>query len=342
MLLIAFCWTIWHGMMQHFGFMRIYDAKVRSMSKTTARLDWWISFSWFGLSLAMSPHQGGSLLNYLYDSGIPIVPHNHIELARAGLISLTVVVTVIYIGHAIVGKHPRSWMKLGLLAGTCGYIYLVRVMTKDPFLSVALFELLHDIQYLAIVWAFNRRQVEKGGGNVIMRFLYRPGLKSIIVYVGVCLLYGAFAFTVFTKVETGMTKNLLEAFLITSGLLHFYYDGFIWKLRQSSTQSGLGLDDRKQQAFVHRPPVWRGASHVLIIAILALMLARFELNNRETDPLEKARSIASAVPNNPTSLNNLGLLLNHRGRYEEAVPILRRALEIQPGLKEARVSLRRR
>lgn len=61
MLLIAFCWTIWHGMMQHFGFMRIYDAKIRSMDKTTARLDWWISFSWFGLCLSLSPHQCGSL-----------------------------------------------------------------------------------------------------------------------------------------------------------------------------------------------------------------------------------------------------------------------------------------
>jgi hypothetical protein len=105
MLLIAFCWTIWHGMMQHFGFMRIYDAKVRCMDKTTARLDWWISFSWYGLSLALSPHQGGSLLNSLYESGIPIVPLAYIDLVRSGLIALTSVVTIVYIGHAMIGKH---------------------------------------------------------------------------------------------------------------------------------------------------------------------------------------------------------------------------------------------
>lgn len=339
MLLISFCWSIWHGMMQHFGFMRIYDIKVRSMDKTTARLDWWISFSWFGLCLALSPHQGGSLLDALYNSGIPIVPLRYIELVRVGLISLTVVVTLIYIGYSIIGKHPRSWMKLGLLAGTCGYVYLVRVVTKDPFLSIALFELLHDIQYLAIVWAFNRRQVDKGGGNVIMRFLYRPSLGSVAFYVGACLLYGAFAFTVFTKVESGMVKSVLEAFLITSGLLHFYYDGFIWKLRQSGTQSGLGLEQKNQKASAYRPPLWRGASHVAIIVILALMLARFELTNRNREPLEKARALADAVPDNPTSLNNLGLLLMDRGNYEEAVPILRRAIEIQPSLSQARVSL---
>lgn len=339
MLLIAFCWAIWHGMMQHFGFMRIYDIKVRSMDKTTARLDWWISFSWFGLCLALSPHQGGSLLDALYNSGLPIVPVQHIELVRSGLISLTAVVTLIYIGHSVIGNHPRSWMKLGLLASTCGYVYLVRVITKDPFLSVALFELLHDIQYLAIVWAFNRRQVEKGGGNVIMRFLYRPSPASVAFYVGACLLYGAFAFTVFTKVESGMVKSVLEAVLITSGLLHFYYDGFIWKLRQNGTRSGLGLDQKQQEPAAYRPPLWRGASHVAIVLVLALLLARFEMNNRDVEPLEKARAIASAVPDNPTSLNNLGLLLMNRGDYDEAVPVLRRALEIQPELSQAKVSL---
>jgi tetratricopeptide (TPR) repeat protein len=230
-------------------------------------------------------------------------------------------------------------MKLGLLASTCGYVYLVRVMTKDPFLSVALFELLHDIQYMAIVWAFNRRQVDKGGGNVIMRFLYRPSLGSVAFYVGACLLYGGFAFAVFTKVENGMVKSVLEAFLITSGLLHFYYDGFIWKLRQSGTQSGLGLDQKNQKTTAYRPPLWRGASHVAIMIILALMPARFELNSRDMEPLEKAQAIADAVPDNPTSLNNLGLLLMERGDYEQAVPLLRRAVKIQPDLIQARVSL---
>lgn len=339
MLLVSFCWAIWHGMMQHFGFMRIYDAKVRSVDRTTSRLDWWISFSWFGLALALSPNQGGSLLHALYESGIPIVPLVYIDLVRHALITLTVAVTVLYIGHAIRGKHPRSWMKLGLLVGTCGYVYLVRVITKDPFLSVALFELLHGIQYLAIVWAFNRHRVEKGSVNVLVRFFYRPSIASISFYVGACLLYGGLAFVVFTQVEAGMVKSVLEAFLITSGLLHFYYDGFIWKLRQTSTQSGLGLADKKDNEPSFQPPLWRGATHVAIIVVLAMTLARFELQGRDMDPFERAQAIVEAVPNNPTSLNNLAVLLLERGEYDEAIDLLRRAIAIQPGLNEAREAL---
>ena len=63
MLLISMCWSIWHGMMQHFGFLRIYDLKVRSTGNLTARLDWWITASWFALCLVHSPNQAGSLLS---------------------------------------------------------------------------------------------------------------------------------------------------------------------------------------------------------------------------------------------------------------------------------------
>ena len=157
MLLISMCWSIWHGMMQHFGFLRIYDLKVRSTGNLTARLDWWITASWFALCLVHSPNQAGSLLSALYDSGIPFVPPAIIGALRTIILGITAVVTVLYALHAIRADQPRSWMKLGLLVGTFAYVWLVRVVTRNPYLSVALFELLHDVQYLAIVWAFNRR-----------------------------------------------------------------------------------------------------------------------------------------------------------------------------------------
>ena len=37
--LVAFIWGVWHGMMQTYGFCRIYDAKVGSFAEVTRRLD---------------------------------------------------------------------------------------------------------------------------------------------------------------------------------------------------------------------------------------------------------------------------------------------------------------
>src|SRR5262249_48604520 len=46
---VLFFWAFWHGLMQVYGFARIYDAKAGSFGKLTTRLDWLLCFSWFSL-----------------------------------------------------------------------------------------------------------------------------------------------------------------------------------------------------------------------------------------------------------------------------------------------------
>jgi tetratricopeptide (TPR) repeat protein len=338
MLLISFCWAIWHGMMQHFGFLRIYDSKVRATSPLTARLDWWISFSWFGMALVYSPNQSGSLLNSLYDAGIPFVPPDWISSLRTLFIALTIAVTLVYVYNAVAGKQPRSWMKLGLLVGTFTYVWVVRVLTRDPFLSVALFELLHAMQYLAIVWAFNRRLVAKGSAGVLPRAFYLPGAASVTFYIGACLAYGGLALVVFTQVPGGFLKQVLEAALITSGLLHYYYDGFIWKLKQPETLRGLDLEAKDGSA---RPAtvVWSSVGQAALVGVALVLLATVEMNAPPRDRLAKEMAILQAVPQSAAALNNVGTALLEQGRYQEALAPLRKVLELQPGLEQARSSL---
>ncbi len=336
-LLISMCWSIWHGMMQHFGFLRIYDSKVRATSPLTARLDWWLSFSWFGMCLVFSPSQGSSLLNALYESGIPFVPPQYIGGLQTVFAILTAALTLVYIYNAVRSKQPRSWMKLSLLVGTFTYVWVVRVVTRDPFLSVALFELLHGMQYLAIVWAFNRRLVEKKPSAVLPRFFYLPRAASIAGYIGACFAYGAFAFTVFTQFEDGMLKQVLEAALITSGILHYYYDGFIWKLKQPDTLRGLNLQTKDGPN--RASPIRSSTVQAVLALVLVVFLAGLELNVGEPDPLEKEMAIVKAVPESSSALNNVGSQLIANGRFEEALSPLRQAIKLQPGLSEARVSL---
>src|SRR5205814_5676492 len=44
--LVAFIWGVWHGMMQTYGFCRIYDAKVGSFAALTRRLDFALCGVW--------------------------------------------------------------------------------------------------------------------------------------------------------------------------------------------------------------------------------------------------------------------------------------------------------
>src|SRR5256886_576300 len=52
--LIAFLWGTWHGMMQTYGFCRIYDAKVGSFAALTRRLDFALCGIWFATAVLLS------------------------------------------------------------------------------------------------------------------------------------------------------------------------------------------------------------------------------------------------------------------------------------------------
>ncbi|HIA19890.1 MAG TPA: hypothetical protein EYN70_10815, partial [Planctomycetaceae bacterium] len=44
---IVTIWDLWHFLMQHYGFMRIYDRHNRAPGKIAARMDLWFCTSWF-------------------------------------------------------------------------------------------------------------------------------------------------------------------------------------------------------------------------------------------------------------------------------------------------------
>src|SRR5207302_10126358 len=53
--LVAMAWGIWHGMMQTYGFGRIYDGKASARDTTRARVDLALCFAWFLGAVLLSP-----------------------------------------------------------------------------------------------------------------------------------------------------------------------------------------------------------------------------------------------------------------------------------------------
>ena len=334
--LVALVWSAWHGMMQHYGFVRIYEAKVHAPSRFMANLDFSMALSWFAVCLLFSPNMGGSIIDALQTARLALPSPGVLQATRQVALAATVVTTVLYVGvtaRARLAGGDVSRLKLALLATTTALVWFARVVTADPYLSVALFEVLHDVQYLAIVWAFNRRLVETGQDRTgLARALFSARLGSLGAYVGVCLAYGAVAFVAYTSPFAGVGQTVLISLLVTSGLLHYYYDGFIWKLRRPETRAGLALDDQPgmpslapartfdRRAFVH------AALFVLGVALLALV----ERRAPALDGLEAAQAVVSLVPGNPTSQANVGSALLERGRVQDALPHLREAARLMP------------
>src|SRR6476659_9829763 len=53
--LVALTWGVWHGLMQTYGFCRIYDAKASAKAAARARVDLALCVAWFSAAVLLSP-----------------------------------------------------------------------------------------------------------------------------------------------------------------------------------------------------------------------------------------------------------------------------------------------
>ena len=108
--------------------------------------------------------------------------------------------------------------------------------------GIALFEVFHDVdRYLSLVWIYNRNRVEKDSSiGGFMRFVFRRSGSLVGLYIGLVFAYGSLAYFN-SRLEVETIKRVLTGVVAASGLLHFYYDGFIWKVRERATRESLGL-----------------------------------------------------------------------------------------------------
>src|SRR5881296_2514232 len=243
-ILIVFFWGVWHGMMQTYGFCRIYDAKRGSFAALTRRLDFATCATWFAAAVLLSPQRMADTLEIYYASGGPFIPLWLLHNAQQVILAIAITVTVLFLFNFsrmwAEGKRPNP-VKLALLATTIAFWWYCNNGVTNVLAGIALFEVYHDVQYLSLVWIYNRNRVEKDskiGG--FMRFVFRRSGSLIGLYVGLVFAYGSLAyFNAHLGIET--VKRVLTGVVTASTLLHFYYDGFIWKVRERSTRQSLGL-----------------------------------------------------------------------------------------------------
>lgn len=339
---ISLIWGMWHSVAQIYGFLRIYDAKAKSFSRITAKLDMAMCVSWFVLAVWCSPDRLGNLIRAFYRCGGPLLPAEMVHALKTTWIVVTAVVTVAFLANCVWQwrhGHPPSALKLLLMVSSIGFWWYTVLGIHNTILGIAMFEIFHDVQYLAIVWVFNIKRVQTGhrvGG--FTRFLFRRSWLLAGLYVGIVFAYGSIQlFTESTDVEN--IKGVLVGLVAASGFLHFYYDGFIWKVRENSTREGLGLSGGQSQGDRRWVPSWfrHGLYWSLFVVPLALS-GMAELRGVQPK-MERELSIVKAVPENVAAHNNLANALISSGRVEKAVAHFQEALRIKPEYAKAHFNL---
>ena len=96
LLLLVFTWDIWHVLMQHYGFMRIYDAKLGRTSPAAAVMDRSVSIAWYLTLIALSPYYTHNFLLRGYFSGMPSISPTLLSSVRVAMIGASALLAMAY------------------------------------------------------------------------------------------------------------------------------------------------------------------------------------------------------------------------------------------------------
>ena len=351
MKLVVLAWGVWHFLMQTYGFARIYDAKSGGGGRAARWLDWGLCVSWFGAAVLHSPRRVGEFLGMAYQAGLPVNWEVPIEGVRQCWDGLTLVVTAMALGRLAwrtMRGQPVSGGKWLLLVMSFSFFWYCNVSLTNLVLGIAMFEIFHDIQYLAIVWSFNRRRVDSGAGvGALTRFLFRNSGSLVGVwiglYVGLVLAYGSLSIVV-DRVSSEQLRNLLYGIIATSSLLHFYFDGFIWKVREASTRQSLGVgDSTKQVATLPKPGgasawrhwlAWFGLAGVVAVLYVT---EKHRVKDGVVGELEMARAVVKHVPGSVSARNELARTLINGNQFDEAMAHADMAIRLEPDVYKSYV-----
>lgn len=342
--LVAFIWGVWHGMMQTYGFCRIYDAKVGSFAEVTRRLDFAVCGIWFATAVLLSPQRMTDTLETYYSAGGLFIPPALLRSGQQGLFALALLVSALFLANFIWmwsgGKRP-SPVKLVLLVTSISFWWYCNNIVASVLVGVALFEVFHDVQYLSLVWIYNRKRVESDrsiGG--FMRFVFRRSGALVGLYIGLIFAYGALGYYK-SSIGIDAVKRILTGVVTASALLHFYYDGFIWKVREKSTRQSLGIAggtaDVSLGGFL---PGWalHGAKWIAVFVIPLGMLWFAELHSNR-GKLDRFASIVADLPTSARAHVNYATELQDAGRADEAAKEFSEAIRLNPGSAKAHVNL---
>jgi hypothetical protein len=342
-------WDPWHFLMQHYGFARIYDRHNAAPRKLAAHMDLVLSAAWFVFIMLAS---GEWLVGILEDlfltanlSAAALFPSVVVHGLTFAMFAAAALATLAY-GVYLVWCRRRGYfisvVKLALFVTTFGVMFIAYtpnfwILSWAPGwtfnVGFAVIGIVHMTQYLAIVWRYNRSLATQPGrarSGVFGRLHGRGGWLAGAGYVALCLLYGA-ALT--SQHENRWLMSVLLALGFTSTLLHYYFDGFIWKLRHAQNRDNL--DDKFERAAQlalsqgPRPPEresswWTAVRQRSVLAIALRQAVYFGV------PLTIVSAGALAVLNGPGA-NYVGYMMRgavlfQEGHEEQALQQARSAL----------------
>jgi Flp pilus assembly protein TadD len=338
--LILLVWGTWHGLMQTYGFMRIYDVKRGVNDRWSARLDHWLCLMVFVTGVVFSDARVFAIAKSMWESGLPVFGPQWLIWIRIGVGAISLLVLAAYIVNLVRqvrAGQPVSWVKLLLIATTGWFYWYTGRLSVNVLIGIAMFEIFHAVQYYAIVWVYNRRLFQRAGEKFgPLGFLFSDRWTMLGLYLAAIGAYSSIRFfTVDANayIFSGTSEDVyqwLVALFVTSSFLHFYFDGFIWKVSERKTQENLvDAPLETAPAILIVPGFAHAAKWAVLLAIISslLLAERARLRNPTSNDLRKLAALAALTPDLPECQAMLCRDALSRGDAETAIAFGEKAIK---------------
>ena len=253
---VSLLWTYWHTLMQKYGILRLYMAKdpAPKERKTPGWVDRYFILCWFPLYFSYLAPKYQQLI---FDNGPSVRPYTRIiigfmERHEAFFVVPSALVAAVaialWIWHDWRAHGLANRARLSAAAGTL--VLSTALFWTDPIKAYIAFAFSHAVEYIVFVWAYQRRfyRAPRPQPSLLQRLLSRharlwyAGFTAAFITMGMlATLWGRSVFvTARPVVFLGLTgTQWFFYYAVYESLIHFYMDGFLWKMRRAEVRANI-------------------------------------------------------------------------------------------------------
>ena len=264
-LTIAAAFDLWHVAMQQHGFGRIYAAKAGDVARRSARLDLICVLTWYVTVVAWSDSWMEGIARSLRKAGLPIFDLLSASAWRGiqlALLAVSLVLLTAYVANAVaVWKTKRiSTPNKHLLHLAAFSVLIWSYQFPSWYRAQSVQNLFHASQYFFMVWIYGNLSIRRDATRpgALYRTLFQSR-RGILLFGGLVALYGVGAYFLYSAgyrligADADRTMQVIGSIALTSLLLHFYVDSFIWKVRSKEVRAALAIRDCEPAPVAVRP-----------------------------------------------------------------------------------------
>ncbi len=255
---VTLLWDHQHSVMQQYGLARIYDFKAKAGGPSMAGLDFWLNIALFVNHLLTVPLWTEIWVQQLYAWQMPIDAANVliIQAISYALTAAYVLYYVLQVHRSLQAGEKLNPMKYAFMLSSYALWYYAGWHTNSLLVYGIAHRMMHGLQYLVVVyWFLERKQLSNGvkpwmlpklnvSSFVLVGMVYALLFQLLLIRPFSDFGFGLFGMnsssSLFSNLTATRQYELYAATLIAStALIHYYFDSFIWKIREEKIQQGL-------------------------------------------------------------------------------------------------------